>query len=520
MSAPRPLFSVVTPVYEPPIAALEAMLDSVRAQTYADWELVVVDDASPSAAVRAALQDTARADARVRVVERAVNGHIVAASNDGLAEARGEFVVLLDHDDLLSEDALATMAQVIEENPDADYLYSDEDKIGADGERYDEFRKPDWSPERLRGQMYTSHLSVLRTSLVRAVGGFRDGFEGSQDHDLVLRVTESARRVVHVPEVLYHWRVVPGSAAGDQEAKPYAWKAGRRAVQEHLDRCGIDARAQLGKVPGTYRIERRAVPAGLVSVVIPTRGGSGIVWGEPRAFVVEAVRSLIANAGPVDLEVVVVYDDVTPVEVLDALREIAGRRLVLVLYSKPFNYSEKCNIGVLASHGTTILLLNDDIEVISPGFVQQVVAPLTEPDVGMVGPRLLFPDSTLQHAGVVFRNGDPGHAHYGELDEAYGDSSALLINRECSGLTGACIALRRTTWDDVGGLSELLPANFNDVDLSLKVAQRGLRLVWLAEARAFHFESKTRIPVVHKWEHDLLRGRWSSPRRDRFMPLQ
>lgn len=519
MSASAPRFSIITPVYDPPVGVLAETIESVVRQTWSDWEFVLVDDCSPNPAVRRALRDAADADPRIRVVERDSNGHIVRASNDGLDAARGDFIVLLDHDDLLDESALERMAEAIDECPEADYLYSDEDKLDGSGSFYDEFKKPDWSPERLRGQMYTSHLSVLRAETVRAVGGFHEGFDGSQDHDLVLRVTERARQVVHVPEVLYHWRVVPGSAAGDQEAKPYAWEAGRRAVQAHLDRTGLAATADLGPVPGTYRVTRTRRPSGLVSVVIPTRGGRGLVWGESRDFVVEAVRSLIEKNSSVELEIVVVYDTPTPEEVLVKLREIAGDRLLLVRYESPsFNYSEKCNIGVLASHGEIIIFLNDDLEVVSDDFAGRLTAPLMEPGVGMVGARLLFQDLTLQHAGVIYRRGDPGHAYYCEPDESYGSSSDLLINREVSALTGACIAFRRDVWWSVGGLNEALPLNFNDVDFSLKVAGLGLRLIWLSDLRAFHFESKSRIAVVHKWEHDILKDRWISPESDRYLP--
>jgi len=517
-----PRFSIVTPVYDPPADVFEDMIDSVRAQTFVDWELILVDDCSPSEHVVRIARDASAADPRIRLIERSENGHIVKASNDGIAVARGEFIALLDHDDLLVADALETMDAAIRANPAVDYLYSDEDKIGPDGEFYDHFMKPDWSPERLRGQMYTSHLSVLRTSLVREVGGFHDGFGGSQDHDLVLRVTERARQVVHVPEVLYHWRAVAGSTAADPDAKPYAWYAGRDAVQAHLDRSRIAGKVDLGPVPGTYTIERTGGPDGMVSVVIPTRGGAGIVWGERRVFVVEAVRSLLAHAGDVPLEIVVVYDTPTPPEVLAELRTLCanGPRLVLREYTKPFSYSEKCNVGVLAASGRWLLLLNDDIEIITPDFVRKLVAPLLEEGVGMTGARLLFSDGTIQHAGVVYRHGDPWHAYYGDLDSEYGIASALLINRECSGLTGACVAMARDLYLEVGGFTELLPANFNDLDMSLKVAATGRRLVWIAGARAYHFESKTRIPVVHAWEHQLIKDRWASGDRDRYLPAE
>ncbi|GAA4629023.1 glycosyltransferase family 2 protein [Cellulomonas oligotrophica] len=515
-----PLFSIVTPVYEPPLDALRAMVRSVRSQSFEDWELVVVDDRSPSEAVRDVLREAAREDPRVRLVERQTNGRIVAASNDGVEAARGEFVVLVDHDDELAVGALARVAREIEAHPDVDYVYSDEDKIDAQGQHYDEFRKPDWSPERLRGQMYTGHLSVLRTSLVREVGAFRPGYDGSQDHDLVLRVTERARLVRHIPEVLYHWRVVPGSAAGDANAKPYAWDAGRRAVADQMRRLGIAGTAEFGPWPGTYRVARVADPNVTVSVVIPTRGGVGHVWGESRCFVVEAVRSLLEHTRHPHLEIVVVYDEPTPAHVLDQLRVVAGDRLVLVPFGGPFNFSAKCNVGVLASSGDVVILMNDDVEVRSDAVVEGLIAPLSEPDVGMTGARLVFADGRLQHGGHVYANGHLAHAFTGALPDEPGPFAALKVNRECSGLTAAFVALRRETYDAVGGLAERLPVNFNDVDLSMKIASAGLRMLWLADVELYHFESQTRVPEVRPEEYLFVTRRWVIPERDRYLPTE
>jgi glycosyltransferase involved in cell wall biosynthesis len=519
MSEPAaPFFSVLTPVYDPPLAALSAAIESVRAQTFRDWELILVDDASTSVAVRVLLAEAAAGDARITVIERGVNGGIVASSNDAVRAAHGRFLALLDHDDILVPHALDRFHAVLTESPEADYAYSDEDKIDAEGELYEEFRKPDWSPERLRGQMYTCHLSALRTSLVREVGGFRAGYDGSQDHDLVLRVTERARRVLHVPEVLYHWRVVPGSAAGDNEAKPYAWVAGRRAVQDQLDRLGIAGTASYGRVPGTYRIERVADPDTSVSVIIPTRGGSGLVWGEQRCFVVEAVASVLARTRLPRLQLVVVYDLDTPPEVLQRLRDLAGDRLVLVPFVESFNFSAKCNAGFVVSTGDVVVLLNDDIQVITEGFLEQLVAPLAEPDVGMTGARLLFANRRLQHGGHRYEAGHLGHAFFGAFPDDPGPFAALWVNRECSGLTAACVALRRETYEEVGGMCEELPGNFNDVDFSFKVRRAGGRLLWLAGVELYHFESRTRDRVVHPWEYDFVMRRWSVPRHDAFLP--
>lgn len=518
MAATAPRFSVVTAVYDPPVAALREMIDSVLAQSEPSWELVLVDDRSPDAAVRDVLEAAAREDPRVRFTARQENGGIVAASNDAIDLARGEFLVFVDHDDLLTPDALARVAEELDAHPDADYVYSDEDKIGPGGALYDVFRKPTWSPERLRGQMYTSHLSVMRTDLVREVGALRPGFDGSQDHDLALRVTERAREVRHIPEVLYHWRAVEGSAAADLEAKPYAWEAGRRAVDEHLQRSGLRARAELGPFPGTYRVVRRPLGTPLVSIVIPTRGGSGLVWGDERVFVVEAVRSVLRYAGYPRFEIVVVYDTPTPPAVLDELRRIGGDRVRLVEFDQPFNFSAKCNVGFLHSRGDVVVMLNDDTEVRSAEFLDRLIAPLDEEDVAATGAHLSFEDGTLQHGGHIYFDGEMGHAWFGQSSDGGVGFSALAIAREVSGLTAACLALRREVYEEVGGFTEALPGNFNDVDFSLKLRGTGRRLVWLPDVQAYHFESRTRVPTVHEWEIGAIRRRWDMPQVDPYLP--
>jgi glycosyltransferase involved in cell wall biosynthesis len=517
MSRP-PLFSVVTPVYDTPLDVLDAMIQSVVDQTFPGWEHILVDDCSPDPEVRALLRRRAGEDPRIRVLERETNGHIVAASNDGIDAATGEFIALLDHDDLLVPDALERNAEMIGRYADVDYLYSDEDKIDDTGRHYDVFRKPVWSPERLRGQMYTAHLSVIRTSVARAVGGFRPGYDGSQDHDLALRVGEVARRVVHIPEILYHWRCIPGSAAGDTEAKPYASIAGRKAVQDHVDRLGLDAEVTHGQVPGVYHLRRRLDPAVTVSVVIPTIGKADLVWGARRVLVTEAVRSVLESTEHPNLEIVVVYDPPTPPEVLDELRELASDRLRLVRFDEPFNYSRKMNEGVLRSRGERIVLLNDDVQAVAPGWLEQLVAPLAERDVGLTGAKLLFSSDTIQHAGHAYTGKNYKHPYSREARSAYGPFGALIVNREVSGVTAACAAIRRDVFRDVGGFCEALPLNFNDVDLSYKVRRLGYRIVWLANVEMYHFESLSRKRVVDAWEKDLTVARWGMPRRDDYLP--
>jgi GT2 family glycosyltransferase len=516
--AATPLFSIVTPVYEPPLDVLEQTIESVLAQTFTDWEWVLVDDCSPSDEVRDLLHHYADRDPRIKVVEREVNGHIVAASNDAIRAAIGQFLVFLDHDDLLTTDALEANAAEIERCDDVDYLYSDEDKVDDEGRFYNPFYKPAWSPERLRGQMYTSHLSVARASVVKEVGGFRDGYDGSQDHDLVLRVTEVARRVVHIPRILYHWRCIPGSAASDINAKPYAHVAGLRAVQDHLVRTGIDGEMVNGPALGVYRVARRLDPSTAVSLVIPTIGTEGMVWGTRRVFVVEAVRSLLQHTKHPALEVVVVYDAPTPSGVLDLLREIAGSQLKLVPFEHRFNYSRKMNLGALHADGERLVLLNDDIEAISDRWVEQLVAPLDEPDVGMTGGKLYFGNGTIQHAGHAYALKQYHHPYIFEPKRVNGEFGELILNREVSGVTAACAAIRRDVYFEVGGFTEALPANFNDVDLSYKVRHRGYRIVWVNDVEMYHFESQSRERVVDAWEKEFTVARWGMPDRDEYLP--
>jgi O-antigen biosynthesis protein len=513
-----PLFSVVTPVYDPPVDVLRATVGSVLAQEHTDWELILVDDCSTNPAIRTLLREFAAAEPRINLIERETNGHIVAASNDGLAAATGEFIVLLDHDDLLTPDALTRNAEAIGQHDDVDYLYSDEDKVDDDGRHYDLFRKPEWSPERLRGQMYTSHLSVLRRSLVDEVGGFREGYQGSQDHDLVLRVTEKARRIVHIPEVLYHWRTIPGSAAATSDAKPYAAVAGRQAVQDQLDRLGLKAEVTHGPSPGLYVVRHPLDPSVRASIVIPTNGSTGMVWGRRRVFVVEAVRSVLAATHHENLEVVVVHDTPTPPDVLDSLREVAGEKLRLVPFDEPFNFSRKMNLGVLHTTGERIVLLNDDVEAITDGWLEQLLGALDEPDVGLTGAKLYFGSDTVQHLGHFYALGHFRHIASHAARSDLGEFGVHTINREVSGVTAACAGIRRQTFLDIGGFSELLPTNFNDVDLSYKVRNAGLRIVVLPSVELYHFESQTRERIVEDWERKRVEARWGPPDVDPYYP--
>jgi GT2 family glycosyltransferase len=506
---PEPRFSVVTPVYETPADVLRTMLDSVRGQSFSDWELCLVDDGSSQPHMRRILEAAGRNDPRIRVSFRDTNGGIVEASNDALEMARGEFIALLDHDDELHPDALALVDEAIRTNPDADYVYSDEDKVDRGGRHYEAFFKPNWSPERLRTQMYTCHLSVLRRSLVDEVGGFDANFEGSQDWDLVLRVTEQAGAVVHVPKVLYHWRMLETSAARIGKAKPWAFEAGERAVQAHCDRIGLPAQVEHDPAdPGIYHLKPALDRNPAVSIVIPTGGQIGEVRFAPVVLVTHCIRSILSTSTYDNYEIVCVVDASTDRAVLDELTELAGDRLRLVGYDRPFSFSAKINLGAIHSQGEHLLMLNDDMEVITPKWIERMLMYSDHSEIGAVGARLCWEDGRLQHVGVLFPVGLPNHIYRGFPGEFRGYFNNVLTAENYLAVTGACLMTPREVFDDVGGLSTTLPVNFNDTDYCFKVWNSGRRVVYDPDTVLYHFESSSRSPQVEEWELDRFLERW------------
>ena len=406
-------------------------------------------------------------------------------------------------------EALEQVAAAIDSDPEADYIYTDEDKVSGTGRHFEPFFKPDWSPERLRTQMYTCHLSVLRRALVEEVGGFDPEFEGSQDWDLVLRVTERARAILHVPRILYHWRVLPSSTASDQTAKPWAFEAGCRAVQAHCDRTALPAKvAQDPADPGILHLEPRLRQQPLVSIVIPTAGTTRDVRFAPTVLVVNCVRSIVERSTYENYEIVCVTDERLEGSTEALLRDLAGERLRLIPFSKPFSFSEKVNLGAIHSHGEHLLLLNDDIEVTTPNWLERMVMYSERSDIGAVGGRLLWGDTRLQHVGIGFNEGLPDHHYRGYRSDYPGYMNAVRISRDCLAVTGACLMTRRDLFDQLGGLSPTLPVNFNDVDYCLKVYSSGHRVVYDPDLVLLHFESSSRDAIVEEWEIRGLLQRW------------
>jgi len=522
MSGPSsPRFTVLTPVYETPLRLLAECIESVEQQTYADWELLLVDDGSKAAGVHRLLDEAAARDPRIRVIRRAENGGIIPASNDGLQAARGEFIAGLDHDDTLHVTALAKVADAIDRRGAdlVDYVYTDQDKIDEDGTHHGPFYKPDWSPDRFRAQMYTNHLGVFRRSLAVDVGGFRDGYEGSQDYDLVFRITEQARLVVHVPEILYHWRVTEQSVTSNADAKPYAWINGARAIQAHCDRTGFEATVEHDMIwPGVYKLTPNLRSQPLVSIVIPTGGSSRDMYGEQVLLAEWCIRNLVEKSTYQNYEIIAVIDDHVPDDIRGRIEAAGGDKLETVIYKKPFNFADKCNLGAILSNGDHVLFLNDDTEVIAADWLESMVMYSSSPGVGAVGGRLLYGDGRIQHVGVhVLGEVAAGHIYRGYPGSDLGYYGITRLPCNYLAVTGACLMSPRHAFEEVGGMSTDFPINYNDVDYCFKVHEAGYRVVYDPNAELFHHESSSREPVLREWETELIQERWAGFDRDPYL---
>jgi len=483
-----PLISLIMPTYNTPKRWLERCIDSVRAQVYGNWELCIADDASTAPHVRQILQRYANKDSRIKVIFRETNGHISAASNSALALAKGEWIALLDHDDELPPHALLTVAESIQAHPDAALFYSDEDKIDECGQRFDPYFKPDWNYDLFLGQNMINHLGVYRTSLVHAVGGFRVGFEGSQDYDLALRCIErlQASQIRHIPRVLYHWRAVAGSTAMSTDEKSYAALASQRALQEHLARKGIEAEVEIHR--HGYRVRRR-LPRSLspkVSLIVPTRDRVHLLR--------TCVESILGCTSYPNYEIVVVDNQSTEVETLAYLDSLRAYERVRVLrYDRPFNFSAINNYAVRNSDGAIVGLINNDIEAIHADWLDEMVSHVVRPEIGAVGAMLYYPDNTIQHAGVILGiGGVAGHAYCGDPRGSSGQMSRAMLVQNISVVTAACLLVRREVYEQVNGLDEGLEVAFNDVDFCLRVREAGYINLWTPYAELYHHESASR----------------------------
>ena len=483
----RPTISVIMPVYNTPEKFLRLAIESVREQMYPHWELCIADDASPQPHVRKMLEAYAQKDARIKVVFRSENGHISATSNDALALASGDYIALLDHDDTLADHALYLVVEEINRHPEAELIYSDEDKIDKKGRRCDPYFKPDWNPELLLGQNYISHLGVYRRKRVLDVGGFRLGFEGSQDWDLVLRFTDglASAQIRHIPAVLYHWRMLSTSTAVSLDAKPYAIKASKKAVIEALQRKGEEATLD-SVCNGVHHLPSFKVSeAPVVSIIIPTRNETAVL-----RKCLDSLNITEYN----NYEIIIIdnqSDDPKMLSYLSDIRQRLGYRVLS--YPHPFDYAGIHNWAVPQVSGEFICLLNNDTEIISSNWLHEMIGQAQRSSVGAVGAKLLYPDGTVQHGGVVLGiGGIASHAHKHVPGNSCGHFGRAALVQNFSAITAACLLMRKSHWDLIGGMNPELTVAFNDVDICLRLTECGLRNIWLPNVLLYHHESKSR----------------------------
>lgn len=527
----EPLISLIVPVFNTPPRFLREMLDSVLAQTYARWELCLADGSTEPGAEKILAEYAARDD-RIKYVRLEGNRGISGNSNAALALAEGDYIALFDHDDLLAEEALYECVRALNapaSGQDADgalppdMLYTDEDKVDESGTRFfDPHYKPDFSPDYLRSLNYICHLTLIGAPLLKEIGReFRGEFDGAQDYDLILRASERAARIEHIPKVLYHWRMHGASTAADPRSKGYTHEAGRRALEAHLARLGRAGTVRDGaggRVPNAYKTDYALFREGAVSVIIPSC--------DHAADLRKCLASIREKTSyPADkLEIIVAENNSRQPETFACYEDLERQGVRVLRWPGAFNYSAINNWAARQARGEYLLFLNNDIEIISPDWLEQLVMYAQFPENGAVGGKLYYPDGTVQHAGVIIGiGGVAGHAHKYFPREAYGYFSRLVLAQNVSAVTAAMLLIRREVFEAVSGFDERLAVAFNDVDFCLRVREAGYRNIFNPEAEAWHYESKSRGKEYSReklarfeGERKVFYDRWGGYARDPY----
>ena len=506
----HPTITVLMPVYNPPVDFLRKAIESVRRQLYPHWELCIADDASTLPHVRAVLEEVMRNDSRIRVAFRTENGHISRATNTALEMATGEFIALLDHDDELAEQALYHVAAALDDAPTLDLLYSDEDKIDAKGRRFGHYFKPDWNPDLFLAQNLVSHLGVYRRRIALMIGGFRAGFEGSQDWDFALRFVAAipSSRIQHLPWVLYHWRAIAGSTAVSIDAKQYAVDAGRRALEDFW-RC----QGKLGIVQAQgsgHFVTHLPLPDA------PPKVSLVVCAGERLTLLRRCIDGLRQSTDYPDTEILVVDNGSTEPEVLEYLTSLKHEdRIRVIPMPGLFNFAALNNAAVTQAAGEIVCIINNSVFPTTDDWLREMVAHALRPEIGAVGAKLLYPDGKIQHAGVFLDGVAAGHLHQGYQGRAPGYGNRAQLPQNLAAVSAACLVIRKAVWQEVDGMDEGFGVALNDVDFCLRVQSRGYRNLWLPQAELVRHESASHgqgdTPEKQErfaQEVDRLRKRW------------
>ena len=482
-----PLISVAVPAYRTPEKFLAHMIDSLLAQTYGNWELCIANGSPEDSAMKKVLEEYTKKDSRIRVSELTENKGIAGNTNAALEMAQGEFVGLLDHDDLLAPNALYEIVRALDEDRNLDAVYTDDDKVTTElDEHFQPHLKPDFNLDLLRSNNYICHFFVVRRSIVQKVGGFCQEFDGAQDHDFIFRCIETAEKVGHIPEILYHWRTHKASTADNPASKMYAFDAGKRAIEAHLKRTGTEGIVSHTPDLGFFRVKYPVQGQPLVSVIIPNK--------DEKETLKACIDSIREKTEYPNYEIIIVENNSTTDEIFQYYKELSqDPRIRLLRWKKEFNYSAINNYGVRHANGEYLLFLNNDVTVITPGWIKELLGVCQRPEVGAAGVKLIYPDNTIQHAGcVIGLGGIAGHMFVDMPANRTGYLHKASILQDMSAVTAACMMMKRTAFEEAGGFTEKLSVAFNDVDLCLKVRKNHKLIVYDPYVQLYHMESKTR----------------------------
>ena len=483
----KPLISIAVPAYQTPVEFLKQMIESLISQTYSEWELCIANASPDNEEMQKVLADYSARDSRVRFCNLKENLGIAENTNQAFAMAKGEFMGLLDHDDLLAPNALYEIVKALQDHPEADALYTDEDKVTTElDEHFQPHLKPDFNLDLLRSNNYICHFFVVRRSIVEKAGGFRKEVDGAQDYDFIFRCTENAREVLHVPEILYHWRTHKASNADNPASKMYAFEAGKRAIEANLERTGTKGIVSHTRDLGFHRVKYPVQGNPLVSVIIPNK--------DEKETLQTCLEMLEKNTSYQNFEIIIIENNSTTDEIFKYYKELSkDPRIHLLRWGKEFNYSAINNFGVAHAKGEYLLFLNNDVKAINPDWMEEMLGVCQRPEVGGVGAKLIYPDNTIQHAGcVIGMGGIAGHMFVDMPADRTGYLHKASLLQDMSAVTAACLMMKKNVFEEAGGFTEDLAVAFNDVDLCLKVRKNDHLIVYDPYARLYHMESKTR----------------------------
>ena len=483
----EPLISVAVPAFRTPETFLIQMIESLLDQTYGNWELCIANGSPEDTVMKGVLDEYMKKDSRIRVSELSENKGIAGNTNAALEMARGEFVGLLDHDDLLAPNALYEVARALDSDRTLDAVYTDEDKVTTElDEHFQPHLKPDFNLDLLRSNNYICHFFVVRCSVVEKAGGFRQEFDGAQDNDFIFRCVETAGKVGHIPEILYHWRTHKASTADNPASKMYAFDAGKRAIEAHLERTGTAGVVTHTPDLGFFRVKYPVQGSPLVSIIILNK--------DEKETLKTCIESIREKTEYDNYEIIIVENNSTTEEIFQYYKELSqDPRIRLLRWKKEFNYSAINNYGVSHAKGEYLLFLNNDVKVITLGWIKEMLGVCQRPEVGAVGVKLIYPDNTIQHAGCVIGiGGIAGHMFVDMPANRTGYLHKASILQDMSAVTAACMMMKKTAFEEAGGFTEKLSVAFNDVDLCLKVRKNEKLIVYDPYVQLYHMESKTR----------------------------